>query len=190
MSEEWRVVVGFPEYAVSNLGRVKRVIPDARNHRCRVLAAWVNNKGYEMVSLSSPEGSCKRLVNRLVCEAFHGPAPTAAHEVAHNDGIPLNNREGNLRWATRSENMEDSRKHGTMAMGSRHGRTTKPERTPRGEKHGAAKLAEKDVQTIRRATRAVGSGRALAAKYGVCPATICAIRSRKIWKHLPEESQS
>lgn len=188
MVETWLPVADFPDYAASNLGRVKRVVPDARNHRPGILVPHLNNKGYEIVSLAGPEGLRKRLVNRLVCAAFHGPAPADRPHAAHGDGNCRNNREDNLRWANRSENMEDSRKHGTMAMGSRHGRTTKPGRTPRGVKHGHAKLTEREVLEIRKAPRTIGSGRALAEEYGVCPALICIIRAGKIWKHLEEKS--
>lgn len=187
MAEIWKIVVGFPDYAVSNLGRVKRVTVDAKGHRPRVLKPWVNNKGYECIGLTGPDGVSKHPVHRLVCRAFHGPAPRGRTDAAHCDGDCRNNREDNLRWASRAENMEDSRKHGTMAIGKRHGRTTKPERTPRGEQHGHAKLTERDVIKIRRAPRTPGSGVALAAEYGVCPALICTIRSGKIWKHLLKE---
>lgn len=187
MAEEWRIIAGFPDYAVSSEGRVKRLVPDARNHTCRVLRPYLNNKGYEVVTLSGDSGLRKRLVNRLVCTAFHGPAPAGRPDAAHNDGDRLNNRESNLRWASRSENMEDSRRHGTMAVGERHGRTTKPERTPRGEQHGHAKLTDREVAEIRNADRTIGSGRALAKKYGVSPATICIIRSGKTWVHTAQE---
>ncbi len=42
-------------------------------------------------------------VHRLVCEAFHGPAPFAGADVLHRNGNTLLNREDNVRWATRSE---------------------------------------------------------------------------------------
>lgn len=184
MNAEWRPIDGFPEYAVSNDGRVRRVVPDARNHQCRDLIPYIANHGYQTVGLWRNMKSHRRLVHRLVCAAFHGPAPFEDAQVAHNDGSRLNNHADNLRWATRSENVEDTRRHGVMPIGTRHGRTTKPERTPRGEKHGHAKITEHMVKAIRAEPRWAGSGRALARRYGISPSTVCIIRSGKIWKHV------
>lgn len=182
MAKIWMPVVGFPDYEVSDTGRVRRSRPDALNHACRVLVPWLGNHQYPTVSLARDGRAFRRLVHRLVCEAFHGPAPTPGHQVAHGDGTRWNARADNLRWATRAENMRDCIAHGTRATGPRHGRTTKPERTPRGELHGHAKLSEAAVIAIRSAT--ARTGRSLAAEYGISPATVCLIRSKKIWRHL------
>ena len=182
MAETWRPVVGFTDYEVSDLGRVRRCRPGARNHKCAVLRPWVGNHEYLTIGLTLGGKIHRRLVHRLVCEAFHGPAPSAGHQVAHGDGTRRNNRADNVRWATRAENMGDCLRHGTRATGRRHGRTTKPERTPRGTRHGHAKLDEAAVIKIRAENSR--SGRSIAAEYGVCPATISLIRTGKIWRHL------
>lgn len=44
-------------------------------------------------------------VSRLVCEAFHGPAPFDGAVVMHLDDDPANNKPENLKWATQKENM-------------------------------------------------------------------------------------
>lgn len=44
-------------------------------------------------------------VHRLVCEAFHGPAPFDGAVVIHIDENALNNRPANLRWGTQKENL-------------------------------------------------------------------------------------
>lgn len=183
-NERWKPIPDFPEYAASNKGQIKRVVPDKKNHACRILKPWLNNKGYAMVCLCNNNGKHRKLVSRLVCLAFKGSPPSIKHEVAHYDGDPSNNASNNLRWATRAENMEDTRRHGTMAMGIRHGRTRSPEKTPRGESHGHAKLTERDVKNIRARKTMEGSGRALAVQYGVSQSTICMIRSRKTWRHI------
>jgi hypothetical protein len=54
--------------------------------------------------------------------AFVGPCPEG-QQCAHFNGIRDDNRLPNLRWATRSENYEDQRRHGTNAQGARHGNT-------------------------------------------------------------------
>ena len=44
-------------------------------------------------------------VHRLVCEAFHGPAPFARAVVIHLDEDATNNKPSNLRWGTQKENL-------------------------------------------------------------------------------------
>lgn len=44
-------------------------------------------------------------VHRLVCEAFHGPAPDGMPLVIHKDENALNNRQENLKWGTQKENL-------------------------------------------------------------------------------------
>lgn len=44
-------------------------------------------------------------VHRLVCEAFHGPAPFEGAVVMHLDEDNQNNRADNLKWGTQKENL-------------------------------------------------------------------------------------
>lgn len=113
MLEEWRVIAEAPAYAVSNLGRVRRVAPDKFNRPMRVLRTPLNDKGYPNLNLHIDGKQYLRRVHQLVCTAFHGPKPTDKHECRHLDGDPLNNRADNLTWGTSAENEQDKRRHGT-----------------------------------------------------------------------------
>lgn len=44
-------------------------------------------------------------VGRLVCEAFHGPAPKDKPVAMHLDEDSRNNNESNLRWGSQKENL-------------------------------------------------------------------------------------
>ena len=44
-------------------------------------------------------------VHRLICEAFHGPAPDGKPIVIHLDEDATNNAPSNLRWGTQKENL-------------------------------------------------------------------------------------
>lgn len=46
-----------------------------------------------------------RKVARLICEAFHGPAPFPRAVCMHLDENSRNNRPENLRWGTQRENL-------------------------------------------------------------------------------------
>lgn len=183
-AEKWKPIPGFPAYEISSHGRLRRIVKSAKGHMPGIIATHNNNKGYQVVSLFVSGKCSKRLVSRLVCHAFHGDPPSAKHDAAHNDGNPSNNNSANLRWATRKENMADCVSHGTRATGQAHGRSTKPERTPRGNSHGHSKLTQADVAMIRTTDQTRGSGAKLAAWFGVSPATISLVRNRKIWTHI------
>jgi hypothetical protein len=112
--EDWRPIPGHPGYEASDHGRVRsidRLIPDGRRLRGRVLKLFKAN-AYLYVSLGK---SAKRGVHRVVALAFFGLPPSSKHEAAHWDGNTLNNRASNIRWATRAENEQDKRRHGTYA---------------------------------------------------------------------------
>lgn len=44
-------------------------------------------------------------VARLICEAFHGPAPAEKPNCLHGDENARNNRPDNLSWGTQKENL-------------------------------------------------------------------------------------
>lgn len=47
-------------------------------------------------------------VSRLVCEAFHGPAPFKGAVVMHLNDDPSDNRPENLKWGTQRENLNSA----------------------------------------------------------------------------------
>lgn len=167
MNEEaWVIVKEFRHYAVSNLGRVKRLTGGRGTTAGRILKQRTNRDGYLCVTLQEGDRRKGYLVSRLVCEAFYGPPPPGYIEAAHKDGNRANNRLGNLRWATKAENEADKRLHGTIM---------------RGEGHPNSKLTEEQVAAIRSDTRPQA---AIARDYGVAQSLICLVKNRKIWDHV------
>ena len=110
------------------------------------------------------------VVQRLVAEAFHGPAPSDRHEVNHRNGDKRDNHEDNLEWLTPKENNAHA-----VAIGLW---------TPAlGENHGRAKLTETDVAAIRALNGKEGPA-SIGRRYGVTGETIRGIWSRRLWKHV------
>ncbi len=128
---EWRVIPSFPDYEASSEGQIRRRTPKKNGAPIWLLKPQkdMSPGGYVawMVGLLPPRGkpSVRRPIARLICEAFHGPAPNSDQHAAHKDGNSSNNVPDNLYWATPRENIYDQMRHGTFATvknGRRAGR--------------------------------------------------------------------
>lgn len=112
-AEEWRPVPGWPDYSVSNLGRV---VSHKRREDRELVGGLVN--GYRRVIVTAPGERKYVAVHRLVVLAFVGPVPDGL-EVRHLDGDPLNNDLSNLAVGTHAENMQDRLAHGRHPMANK-----------------------------------------------------------------------
>lgn len=115
--EEWRPVPSVPGVIASSLGRVK--FPDctakmphggSREYKTKPVFGTKTKASktarHEYYGLVNRGKNYK--VHRLVCEAFHGPAPEGRCLVLHADENALNNRCENLSWGTQKENLNVS----------------------------------------------------------------------------------
>lgn len=102
--ENWRPIRGFPDYEVSNLGRVKSLSRDYGygSHGDMILKPDTA-KGYKRVTLFRDCVRHRRQVHRLVAEAFI-PNPENLPLVNHKDENKANNRVENLEWCTQQYN--------------------------------------------------------------------------------------
>ncbi|KKL58122.1 hypothetical protein LCGC14_2228560 [marine sediment metagenome] len=123
--------------------------------------------GYYTVPLPGANGKWQYLLlHRLICEAFHGPAPKAGMYACHRDGDRSNNHPSNLYWGTPQDNMADAVRHG---------------RVLNGEAHPFSTLTDEQAEEIRR-LYATGEyyQRELAEKFGVKQGNISRIvRARR-----------
>lgn len=105
MKEIWRRIEEFPNYAISNLGRVKNRLTG------KIRKTVLNSRtGYEMVVLFR-DGKLKNCyVHRLVLQAFI-PNAGVLKEVDHIDRNRANNNLLNLKWTDRSGNTTGSFKY-------------------------------------------------------------------------------
>ena len=101
--ENWKPIMGFDSYEVSDLGRVRSVF----NGATRVLKLELHKQtGYLRATLSARGTTGKqyhRKVHRLVALAFL-ENPENKPEVNHKDANKMNCSVGNLEWVTSSEN--------------------------------------------------------------------------------------
>lgn len=108
--EEWRPAPGVEHYEVSSLGRVRTRL--TASGVPRVLTGSVGARGYTQLRPSAARPPVR--LHRLVCEAFHGPAPEGCRLVRHLDDNKQNNRPENLAWGTDLDNYRDGVRNGVM----------------------------------------------------------------------------
>lgn len=106
MDERWLPVEDFPDYWISNKGRVwsnlsGSFIEGSPTGRC----------GHIDVSLYREGLKYHRFIHRMVAEAFI-PNPNNYRIVRHLDDCPSNNCVENLAWGTQKDNMGDAISNG------------------------------------------------------------------------------
>lgn len=152
------IAFGNGRFGVGDDGHVYRVdYAEPRRMRPRI-----SHNGYEEIGLRCNGESQPFRVNRLVAEAFYGPAPTTESQCRHLDGDRRNNRPENLDWGTPAQNSRDAAAAGSFS----------------GERGSSSKLSRVDVDAIRASSDPQAE---LAARYGVTQPTISKIRNGKRW---------
>jgi hypothetical protein len=129
--EEWRTIEQFPNYEVSNLGRVRRKIRVRVSKAGKILKATPDGQGYLRVNLFKNGTRYGRILHRLVAEAFLGKSVS---QVNHKDGDKGNNLLENLEYLSPKENTN----HAITILG----------KNKRGERNPRAKLKEEDISLI------------------------------------------
>jgi hypothetical protein len=162
--EQWKPIFdGY--YAVSNLGRVKRLIAVGHGSRAGRILSPSFNSTYPCVRISIGGNYKNWRLHDLVLLGFVGPKPKGSH-VNHKNGNKQNNTPANLEYTSQKQN-------------NRHAYST--HLLPSGERHHFAKLTLKDVrQILRRSKRE--SVQCLAYEYGVTVRHIRRIIRGERWK--------
>ena len=162
--EIWKDIRGFNgKYSLSNLGSVKNNITDKN------LKPMKNHNGYLVVHLWNRKKMSFR-IHRIVAEMFI-PNSENKKTVNHINGIKTDNRVENLEWSTSSENIKHA-----FDCGLNKGNC--------GEKHGSSKLKESDILSIRNYFNNGKKQSDIAKMYKISASQVCAIISRKKWKHI------
>ena len=148
MKEIWKDIKGYEGYQVSSLGRVRSLDRiDSNNHPLKgvILKPYISNSGYLLVGLYKQQKRDRKLLHRLVAEAFI-PNPDNKPEIDHintiktdntvflNEDGSINYEKTNLRWTTRKENINNPLTKTKMQINAR-----KPSKGKYGKKHHRSK---------------------------------------------------
>lgn len=180
--EEWRPVVGFEgEYEVSNLGGVRSLARLMWNgnswwmSKDRLLKPGMMTSGYWMVFLHGGLRKKKSAsVHRLVAAAFIGESKM---EVNHKNGIKTDNRDCNLEYVTRTENVRHAFASGLV----------KTRNDVSGEKNPSAKISHGEAMKVIELLWLGLSVREIRELTGYAYDIVANIAKKRTWKHLPRE---
>jgi hypothetical protein len=167
--ETWLPIDGYPDYEISDHGRVRRTTSRTCAKAGTILRTPLRT-GYPCVDLCRDGKKKTHHVHRLVAAVFIGPAQGGhSQEVNHINGIKTDNCALNLEYVTRSGNQLHAYRLGLQDAS--------------GEKNGKAKLTEAQVSAIRRlASQAQRpSYSVIGAQFGVSEATARLVAQGKIW---------
>ncbi|RLC17406.1 MAG: hypothetical protein DRI57_09845 [Deltaproteobacteria bacterium] len=120
-TETWKPVENYPNYLVSDWGRIKSVDRSTYSHRHGKAIKWkgrflkpsILEGRYPIVSLSRCGKTTSFTVHSLVAQAFLGPRPEGLR-VLHYDDVGRNNHVHNLRYGTQQENYWDAERNRTL----------------------------------------------------------------------------
>lgn len=163
-------------YEISNWGRVKsleKIIEYSNGRKYlyeeKILKLNPSN-GYRTISLVKNKEKTTHMVHRLVAFAYK-ENPLKKPFVNHEDGDRSNNYYMNLNWSTNSENQL----HSYNILGNK---------AVNGERNGASKLTEKDINLIRNLYSTGVSQNLIGELFGVCQQAITKIIHKKTWAHV------
>jgi hypothetical protein len=169
-SEEWRDIPGFPNYQVSNLGRVRSV-------RITIMKANKWNNDYLRLTLfkgKQSEGKFKSFgVHQLVALAFIGKRPEG-HIVNHLDCDKTNNKVQNLAYCTPQGNAKHASENGLLLT---------------GDQNPSSKLKESEVLHIFALIQNGHSLYRIAKRFGTSQRNAYLIKHRLAWSHLLNQNR-
>jgi len=181
MKEIFKIIPSFPDYEVSNCGRVKTrsrmvryVHARTGNEHWRVtekrfLKEHFNDRtGYKFYQLYRDKKMYNRTIHKIVAETFL-PNPLLLRDVNHKNGNKHDNLVTNLEWCTDEYNHEQATITGLKA---------------KGESISTSKLTNNMVHAIKYFLLKGMSHSELAIAFKISRPTISLIAKGKSWKHI------
>ena len=176
--EQWKQIIGFPGYEVSDYGRVRsfwrKIHKGIKGTRSvldinpqKIIKPYIRRDSRLSIHMRREGKDYNFKVHRLVLLHFSGECPPG-HEACHNNGDCADNRFINLRWDFPSSNHADVILHGIQ----------------KGIRNPQAKLTESHVKEIRRLSSLGWYLLEISKLFGITPSNVHCIVRRKTWKHI------
>ena len=167
--EVWKQIKGYPDYMISNTGRVisKKGLYDRE-------IGFVTAQGYRKVEIVSNKKKKRIFIHQLVAMCFLGN-PYRKPCVNHIDGNKLNNNAKNLEWVSHFENSQHAWSTGLIKTHYN---------APKGESHYNSKLTSEDIKAIRKMAESGKKIGFICYKYDITSIHAKSIIERKSWKHV------
>lgn len=109
--EIWKKINNYPDYEISNFGRIKSFKQDSINGK--VLSGGKDKDGYRIIGLTKNKKRKTEKIHRLLLETFDPIENMKSLKVNHKNGIKDDNRfPENVEWCTQSENEKHAHKIG------------------------------------------------------------------------------
>jgi hypothetical protein len=181
VEEIWKIIPDFPNYRISNTGRVQsrwqkihynndKRLTWALTDNWTDLTIQENQTGkYYYIGLRSEKNETKLFyIHRLLAELFI-PKPNSNKPlcVRHLDGNKQNNNLTNLAWGTYSENTLDNIRLGVWKN------NTKPKLTPQ---------QVREIRSLKTSNSL--TQKEIARQYNVSPMTVSRIVNHVLWRNL------
>ncbi|MCJ7663023.1 MAG: NUMOD4 motif-containing HNH endonuclease [Desulfobacterales bacterium] len=185
--ETWRIISEFPNYEVSDMGRVRRRTPGPATYVGKILSPILDPYGYHGVNLCNDQTRRTVMIHQLVYKTFVGTL-CQDKSIHHEDGNKLNNGLGNLIEMKKFSHIGlHSRSRINPFSGRSHSIESRRKISVacRGERHSKAKINESDVKEIR---GKLAEGKltmvAIADSFNVSPNCINNIKRGVNWRHV------
>ena len=208
---KYKDIPGYPGYHVGTDGSVwssrinRGVLPSSiggKWKRLKTRARKSKRSGksyqYQAVCLYADGKQKTWYVHKIVLTVFVGQQPTKDHLCCHFNNNETDNRPCNLRWGTSQDNADDRKRHGTLAVGSRHGSHTKPHRVCHGKDNGMfgrpekchrSRLSWKDAEEIRQMSSRGMRNPEIAKIKNIDVSQVSRIVCNKAWKMAMEDER-
>jgi len=170
IKEIWKTIKDFPNYVVSDQGRVKRITGERGTQVGCILKPQLQYNGYLRIGLYKNRKQYLICLHKLVLEAFVCPRPRKM-QCDHKDCNKTNNYLSNLEWVTERVNKQRAKEKGLCPLGSHNGNS---------------KLKEGEVWLIKRLinNKLKLTNIDIAKMFKVNHRTISLIKKRQIWQHV------
>lgn len=175
----------FKNYAVSENGIVFSLNYN-KTGKCKAIRSYLDKYGYEYVILFKNKKRHKRLVHRLVLQAFVSN-PENKPQANHLNGVRNDNRLCNLEWCTAKENVIHSYKVLGKKPTDEQVRNFK-ERFA-GSKNPKAKMTQELADNMRVDRKNGMYYKDICKKYGISASQVSAIIKNKFWKSTVHENK-